>query len=160
MTADYLRRVRSVGWGGLISQSPSREKFRFVHGRVVPAAETITAPAVIAKQPMMITWHSVDGLNLPLLLGRDFVTQRGVVVDCRRNRLVIGAQDEIMRPSKNGHFFVGLNPDYVVPRRWAVEEYGAQQPFGHATYRSHAVNSPSPHVRGLRPQRAAGARGA
>lgn len=63
---------------------------------------------------MMITWHSVDGLNLhqlPLLLGRDFVTQRGDIADCRRNRLAIRNQYETMRPNKNGHFSVGLKPD-------------------------------------------------
>lgn len=110
-TNDYLRRVRGAGLGSLISQVPSQEKFHFGDGRFAPATEMITAIPVIARQPMMITWHSVDGFRLPLLLGRDFVTQRGALVDCRRNRLAIGNKYDIMRPSKNGHFSVGLDPE-------------------------------------------------
>lgn len=72
---DYLRRVRSAGLGSLISQAPSQEKLRFGDGRVVPATETIAAPTVIANLPMVITWHSVDGLNFPLLLGHELAPQ-------------------------------------------------------------------------------------
>lgn len=50
---DYLHRVERAWLGSLVSRTPSREKFRFRDGRIVPA--TTTAPAVIAKQALMIT---------------------------------------------------------------------------------------------------------
>lgn len=78
---------------------PDAASLRFGDGRIIAVTQSITAPAIIANQNTMITLQVVHGLRLHVLLGCDFVTQRGVVFDCRSNRLMTGSKYNVMQPS-------------------------------------------------------------
>ena len=103
-TNDYLKQLRDLGPGDFIKEENASEQFRFGDGATVLAARRITALAVIACKPLKITWFVVENVALPLLLGRDFVINEAVIIDLKRNRLVLGSRFEEMKPSTRGHF--------------------------------------------------------
>ena len=110
-TDDYFKQLRTLGLGDFIKEEIATEQFRFGDGATTKAGRKITAPAVIAGQALMVTSFVVESVALPLLLGRDFVTKEAVVIDLKRNRLVLGARFEVMNPRTRGHFSVGLAPE-------------------------------------------------
>ena len=110
-TKAFLKELEAAGLTAKVVRQPSQERFRFGDGKVVSTDYHVTAPVVIAHTPMTISWHVVENLRLPLLLGRDFVLEKAVLVDCRRRRLVIGDRFEDMKPSAKGHFSVAISPE-------------------------------------------------
>ena len=110
-TNHYLKQLRDLGLGDYVKEEDASEQFRFGDGATVLATRRITAPAVIACKPIKITWFVVENVALPLLLGRDFVINEAVIIDLKRNRLVLGSRFEVMQPSTRGHFSVGLAPE-------------------------------------------------
>ena len=76
-TDDYLKKLDVLGLGHLVTRTSCNELFRFGDGVAVKCSEIICAPAVIANQPMMVSWRHLPGLKLSLLLGRDFLIEHG-----------------------------------------------------------------------------------
>ena len=110
-TNNYFKQLHDLGLGDLIKEETAVEQFRFGDGATVRAGRQITAPAVIACQPLTIWRFVVESVALPFSLGRDFAVNEAVIIDLKRNRLVLGSRFEVMKPSSRGHFSVSLSPE-------------------------------------------------
>ena len=80
-TTHYLQQLDRLGLTSQVSKQAVDERFRFGDGQSVECYELITAPAVVANTALMISWRHLPGLNLSLLLGRDFLIENGAIVN-------------------------------------------------------------------------------
>ena len=115
-TRQYLRTLECLGLSHLVQEDVATETFRFGDGHGVQCNRRVTAPVVIANQPLMLRWHVLDGYKLSLLLGQDFIAQTGAIFDGKKHKLSIDGRSCSLGRSKRGHFSVNLNPEHCTPR--------------------------------------------
>ena len=86
---DYLESLDSAGLRSAVTEEACEEKFKFGDGKLVVARKVYFVPGVVANTPLTLKIFVIDGIDLPLLLGRDFAGDNGVAMDFLRNRLII-----------------------------------------------------------------------
>ena len=121
-TRHYLSTLQCLGLSHMVQEDVATETFRFGDGHGAQCTRRVTAPVVIANQPLMLRWHVLDGYKLSLLLGQDFIAQTGAIFDGKKHKLSIDGRTCSLGRSKRGHFSVNLNPEHYTALRAASLE--------------------------------------
>ena len=121
-TRHYLSTLQCLGLSHMVQEDVATKTFRFGDGHGAQCNRRVTAPVVIANQPLMLRWHVLDGYKLSLLLGQDFIAQTGAIFDGKKHKLSIDGRTWSLGRSKRGHFSVNLHPEHYTALRAASLE--------------------------------------
>ena len=85
-------------------------RYKFGDGGTLVSSVRVTAPIFVAGKKGRIVFSVVPSKQLPLLIGRDFLTPARAVVDMGEKTLRIGTGVDDLVVSRAGHLALRLNP--------------------------------------------------
>ena len=104
---DYIKKLAALGLLGEAREQEEKESYRFGNGGTLVSRVRATVPVVLGNTALLISFSVVDSPGLGLLLGRDFQTPAGVVLDMGKRTFKFGeagATKSKMVLTRAGHF--------------------------------------------------------
>ena len=132
----YLKKLDGLGLRGEAKERPEHESYRFGNGGTLLSSIRATVPAVLGNTPMLISFSVVDSPSLGLLLGRDFLTPAGVVLDMGNRTFRFGQRGDSVKmvTTRAGHYGMEL-----LPERWRSLWRAAGRSFSHQAFTAEPV---------------------
>ena len=93
-----------------IDETREAERYKFGDGGTLVSSIRVTAPVFVAGKKGRIVFSVVPSKQLPLLIGRDFLTLARAVVDMGEKTLRIGTGVDDLVVSRAGQLALRLNP--------------------------------------------------
>ena len=108
--ANYKSLLEDFGLKHEIDETREAERYKFGDGGTLISSIRVTAPIFVAGKNGRIIFSVVPSKQLPLLIGRDFLTPARAVVDMGEKTLRIGTGVDDLVVSRAGHLALRLNP--------------------------------------------------
>ena len=93
-----------------IDETREAERYKLGDGGTLVSSIRVTAPVVVDGRKGKNVFSVVPSRDLPLLIGRDFLTPAQAVVDMREKALRIGTGVDNLIVSRAGHLALQENP--------------------------------------------------
>ena len=99
------RSSRSFGLFDLVEANAESEVYKFGDDGLKTSTKKITMPVIVGGQPCRLPASVIPGIKLPLLIGRDFLSEADAQLSMREpGKLSINGKSQVLHLSRAEHF--------------------------------------------------------